>query len=659
MFAPRRRWTSESACRSGCLFGPSRGKTTPMNFFEHQAAARRTSFRLVILFGLAVLGIVLAVDLATWIATRGSAGVVAFTTIATITLIALGSMYRISSLGGGGEPVALQMGGVAVPENTADIGLRRLRNVVEEIAIASGVPVPKIYVLEHEEGINAFAAGYSPSDAVIAVTRGALDRLNRDELQGVIAHEFSHILNGDMRLNIRLIGMLFGILMIGLIGRKILFYGRFSSRGKGAGAMLAAALVALVIGYVGLFFGRMIKAGVSRTRETLADASAVQFTRQSQGLAGALKKIGGLEAGARLSDRGNAEEVSHMLFGEGMGFSGLFATHPPLLKRIQALEPGFRAEELEQLQVKWRSSPPIGLQEDTLMGLDGGRGARLPGATQQLNVPPPMVAAQVASPAADDYSRADAIATSIPEALRDLATDREAVMPLLLALLLGEDEDLASRQHVEIASRLGEECAAHTARIHQQLTADLHPMLRLPLASLAFPVLRLRPRPQLDSFMDAVFAVVNADGEVSLFEYCLGQLLTVQVRESLDPSRYARFGRRKPGSVKQEFATLLAVVAHAGSPDDAVAAKRAYLTGMQRVLPRDHLSYLPPANGVLALDMVWEPLDALDPLAKQVMVEAITAAVSNDGRVSVAEAELLRTICGVLHCPLPPMLERG
>jgi hypothetical protein len=461
-----------------------------------------------------------------------------------------------------------------------------------------------------------------------------------------------------MRLNIRLIGVLFGILMIGLIGRKILMHGRFSGRSKGAGAMLAAALVALVVGYVGLFFGRMIKAGVSRTRETLADASAVQFTRQSQGLAGALKKIGGIEAGSRLNDRGDAEEVSHMLFGDGVGFSGLFATHPPLLKRIQALEPSFRGEELERLQSKWRASPPNGLQEDVHMGLDGRAGSPLPGAARQMNLTPPMVASHVATPAADDYSRADTINAAIPEALRDLAADREAVMPMLLALLLGEDEELAARQHVEIAARLGNESADHALRIHQQLTADLHPMLRLPLASLAFPVLRLRPRPQLDAFMDAMFAAIHADGEVSLFEYCLGRLLAVQVRESLDPSRYARFGRRKPGNVKQEFATLLAVVAQAGSPEDASAAQRAYLAGMQRVLPRDHVPYAPPSNGALALDAVWEPLDALDPMAKQVMVEAITAAASHDGRVSVAEAELLRTICGVLHCPLPPMLER-
>ncbi|HOU64895.1 MAG TPA: M48 family metallopeptidase [Thermomonas sp.] len=633
-----------------------------MNFFEQQAVARRTSARLVFLMAVAIAGIVLAVDAVVWVATQ-SPELVLFATVSSVAVIALGSLYRIASLGGGGEPVAQQLGGTLVPENTTEPGLRRLRNVVEEIAIASGVPVPKVYVLEHEAGINAFAAGYSTSDAVIAVTRGALDRLNRDELQGVVAHEFSHILNGDMRLNIRLVGVLFGILMIGLIGRKILEHGRFGGRGKNIGAILVAALVAMLIGYVGLFFGRMIKAGVSRTREKLADASAVQFTRQTQGLSGALKKIGGLHDGSRLNQRSDAEEVSHMLFGDGVGFDQLFAgklfaTHPPLLERIRALEPGFNDDAMARLQAQWRASPPDGMQEDVALGLGGGSGARLPGATQALSVTPPMVAAQVAAPGADDYRRADSIVIAIPDALRDLARQRESVMPLLLGLLLAGDEALAERQRVDIAARLGGEVADHAVRIHQQLTADLHPMLRLPLAGLAFPVLRLRPRPQLDAFMDTVQAVVHADGQVSLFEYCLGRLLTVQVRESLDPSRYARFGRRKPGNVRKEFASLLAVVAQAGHEDRA-SAQHAYLAGLQRVLPRDHLPYVPPANGVLALDAVWEPLDALDPLAKQAMVEAVTAAVSHDGRVSVAESELLRTICAVLHCPLPPMLERG
>ncbi|TWT21155.1 M48 family metallopeptidase [Luteimonas marina] len=628
-----------------------------MNFFERQAQARRNTTRLVVLFALAVVGIVVAVDLGVLLVFGGEPVLLAMSTLLALGVIGIGSLYRVASLRGGGEPIAQQMGGVPVPEDTTDLHLRRLRNVVEEMSIASGVPVPKIYVMEHEAGINAFAAGYSPSDAVIAVTRGALDRLNRDELQGVVAHEYSHILNGDMRLNIRLIGVLFGILMLGLIGRKILQHGG-RVRGRGAMPVLVGALIALLVGYVGLFFGRMIKAGVSRSREVLADASAVQFTRQTSGLAGALKKIGGLHDGARLAERADAEEVSHMLFGDGIGLRGLFSTHPPLLQRIQALEPSFKAESLERLKAQWLAVPPNGLDEDLRLGLAGPEHGGLPQASSRLGITPPMVAAQVADPKNDDYRRADAIVSTLPGVVRALAAQRDAAAPLLLGLLLDEDSEIADKQRSEIVARLGVQAASEARRLRDEHLHALHPMLRLPLAALAFPTLRLRPRPELATFLDTVHAMVHTDGRVSLFEYCLGRLLEVQLRETLDPSRYARFGRRKPGGVRQEFATLLAVVAQAGNPANPDEARRAYLAGMQRVLPRDHLPYAPPAEGVLALDAVWGPLDALDPLAKQVAVEAITDAVSHDGRVSVAEAELLRTICGVLHCPLPPMLER-
>jgi Zn-dependent protease with chaperone function len=628
-----------------------------MNFFEHQAAARRTSTRLVLLFALAVLGIVLAVDVVAYAMFGPDALVLA--TLATLAIIGLGSLYRIASLRGGGEPVALQMGGVPVPEDTTDFNLRRLRNVVEEIAIASGVPVPRIYVLEHEQAINAFAAGYTPSDAVVAVTRGALDRLNRDELQGVIAHEFSHILNGDMRLNVRLIGVLFGIMVLAIIGRKVLLYGGRGRDSRGAAAVLVAALVAIVVGYIGLFFGRMIKAGVSRTRESLADASAVQFTRQTRGLAGALKKIGGLGEGSRLNDRGDAEEVSHMLFGDGLGLSGLFATHPPLIKRIQALEPSFRGDELQALQKRWLAAPPNGLEEDLQLGLVGGNAAPLPLAGSEIAVTPPMVVAQVAKPSADDYRRADAIVARIPDDVRALSARRDTVMPLLLGLLLADDATLARNQGVEISARLGTAVAEAAAQLRARHLATLHPMLGLPLAALAFPVLRMRPRPELDTFLDTVHAVVNADGEVSLFEYCLGRLLQVQVRDSLDPSRNAHFGRRKLTQVGSEVSTLLCVVAQYGNEGDRAGAQRAYLAGIQRVLPRAHLPYLPREAGVQALDGVWAPLDALDPLARQALVEGIAATIAHDNRITVAESELLRTICGVLHCPLPPMLERG
>ena len=629
-----------------------------MNFFERQAQARRNTSRLVLLFALAVAGIVVAVDLGVLLVFGADPVLLAMSTLLALGVVGIGSLYRMASLRGGGESVAQQMGGVPVPEDTTDLHLRRLRNVVEEMSIASGVPVPKVYVMEHEPGINAFAAGYSTSDAVIAVTRGALDRLNRDELQGVIAHEYSHILNGDMRLNIRLVGVLFGILMLGLIGRKILQHGG-SVRGRGAMPLLVGALIVLLVGYVGLFFGRMIKAAVSRSREVLADASAVQFTRQTSGLAGALKKIAGLHDGSRLVERAEAEEVSHMLFGDGTGLRGLFATHPPVLQRIQALEPSFRVESLERLKSQWLAVPPSGLDEDVQMGLVGPGQGGLPEVSARIDLTPPMVSSQVADPRDDDYRRADAIVATMPQELRAMAGRRDGAGMLLLGLLLDGDPDVADRQRSEIVARLGVQVAAEARRLREESLQALHPMLRMPLAALAFPAMRLRPRPELATFLDTVHAVVHADGRVSLFEYCLGRLLEVQLRETLDPGRYARFGRRKPGNVRQEFATLLAVVAHAGNPQDPDAARRAYLAGMQRVLPRDHLPYAPPAEGVLALDAVWEPLDALDPLAKQVTVEAITDAVSHDGRVSVAESELLRTICGVLHCPLPPMLERA
>lgn len=636
-----------------------------MNFFERQAAARRASVRLVLLFALAVLCIVVAVDFVVWalIASREDAtpahalaGVV-FSTVLVVAVIGLGSLYRIASLRNGGAAVALELGGVPVPEQTRDPQLRRLRNVVEEIAIASGVPMPAVYVLEREAGINAFAAGYAPADAVVAVTRGALDRLNRDELQGVIAHEFSHVLNGDMRLNIRLMGVLFGILLLALIGRKILEHVRFDSRDKSAGAIMVVAFAALAVGYIGLFFGRMIKAGVSRSRELLADASAVQFTRQTVGLAGALKKIAGLREGATLERRGEAEEISHMLFGDGVGLSGLFATHPPLTQRIQALEPSFRSDQLAQLERRWRSEPPNGLEEDVRLGLVDS-GPRLPSADTRFEITPPMIAAQVAHPAADDYRRADAIVGAIPEPLRALATSRDDVVPLLLALLLDAHPAVQAKQHSEIAARLGRETAVLTAALRNERLADLHPMLRLPLAALAFPVLRQRPRAQLDHALDTVHAVVNTDGRVSVFEYCLGALLETQMREAMAPSRHAPFGRRRIAQCAPQVATLLALVAQAGH-DNAHDALRAYLAGLQAALPQQHIDYAPPAEGVLVLDAIWPVLDALEPAGKHRLVEAVAAAVSHDGRISVPESELLRTVCGVLHCPLPPMLERG
>lgn len=639
-----------------------------MNFFEHQEAARKSSRRLIFLFALAVIGVVLAVDAVVFFFGMGTTdegelnfGMLIWPTLLTLAVIGLASLYKVSALkSGGGDVVARGLGGVPITENTQDPKLMRLRNVVEEMSIASGVPMPKLYVLEDDAGINAFAAGYSTSDAVVAVTRGALDRLNRDELQGVIAHEFSHVLNGDMRINIRLIGVLFGIMVISLIGRKVLFHGAGFSvgnrRGNGAGVVLVVGIAALIIGSIGMFFARMIKAGVSRQREVLADASAVQFTRQTQGLAGALKKIAGLDAGSELAHRAEAEEVSHMLFGNGLGFSGMFATHPPILERIKTLDPSFGTSQLEGLRKQWRQSPPDGLQEDVAMGLD----VLMPATgnlSASVDVQPRSVSGQVGHPGQDDYTRADAILAEMPEALRELARNRETVRPLLASLLLGSDEGQLEARHALLAHYMDESDAETTWRIHTQIVADLHPALRLPLAMLAFPALRQFPRPAIENFIEMADALIHADNQVTLFEYCLGILLQKQVREALDPGKHAQMGRLKTQGVKEEFITLLRVVAQAGARDEQ-EARRAFQAGLANVIQREAVEYVAPAEDFTVLDAIWPRLDALDPLAKQVVVESMTAAIGFDGRVTIAEAELLRTLCAVLHCPLPPMLDR-
>ena len=631
-----------------------------MNFFERQDLARRQSRRLVILFTLAVLAVVASVDVVLMIAFGGFStedgasplGALVLSTLITLGIIGCATLFRTASLRGGGAAVAHQLGATPVAEDTSDFNLRRLRNVVEEVAIASGVPVPQVFVLEEESAINAFAAGYAPSDASITVTRGALNRLNRDELQGVIAHEFSHVLNGDMRLNIRLIGLLFGILVLAVIGRKILQYGRFG-RGKDGAPMIAVAVGLLVVGYVGLFFGRLIKAGVSRSRETLADASAVQFTRQTGGLAGALKKIAGLSEGSTLAN-GDTEEVSHMLFGQGLKLSSLMATHPPLLERIRALEPSFKAEALADLQARWQLQPPNGLDEDIALGLAPPT-AVLPAADARVRVTPPSVVSQVGAPQADDYRRAGALSDGLPDVLQRAARDQSDVVPLLYGLLHAEPGPARDAQQYELRARTDQRCAEQALDFADRL-ADLNPALRLPLAAVAFPLLRRRPRADLQQFMDTVYALVHADGRVDLFEYCLGRLLQTQVAESLDPARAWVAGNKRLADVTAPATQLLAILADAGHANPADAT-RAFTAGVARIYPRLNASYSPPRDITGALDALWPPLDALEPMAKELLIEGLVVAISHDGQVTVEEAELLRTVCASLHCPLPPVLD--
>ncbi|MFF5214298.1 M48 family metallopeptidase [Micromonospora sp. NPDC000442] len=640
-----------------------------MNFFERQRQVRRLSTRLVLLFVLAVVGIVVVVNLAALFAFNATtadpaqlAGFIAMVTIGTLAAIGLAALVRTLALRGGGGKVARELGGVPVPANTTDPELRRLRNVVEEMALASGVPVPEVYVLPEETAINAFAAGWTPSDAAVAVTRGALQRLNRDELQGVIAHEFSHVVNGDMRLNIRLMGLLFGILFLTVIGRGLARAGVIGggrSRGNNSGGSAAplalVGLALLVAGYVGVLAGRLIQASVSRQREYLADASAVQYTRQTGGIAGALKKIGGLSDGSELKSP-KRDEVGHMLFGEAARTSW-FATHPPLADRIKALEPSFNPAELQQLSRQWAAAPPSGRQEDIAMGLAPGRTTPAqpgpPVRGERVRVAPDEVLARVAAPTATAYTHAAAILDRIPDPLLDRARDREAAVPLLLGLLLSAEPEIRQHQYAAVAQRHGQQLAdgaLHAADELVELPADL----RLPLAELAFPALRDRPGAEVESLLAAVFTLIQADGAINVTEYCLSRLLLAELEESLRPDSRWRTDRRKLTDARSAAAALLAILAQVGHPDRP-EAERAFQAGVAALLPGTDLPYTPPENGVLALETAWPVLDGLRPADKERLVAATVAVISHDGMMTVPEIELLRTICGLLHCPLPPM----
>jgi Zn-dependent protease with chaperone function len=651
-----------------------------MNFFAQQERARSHTKRMLFLFVVAVVAIVVAVDIVALVAFGAiehqrqgmglpPAALLFWVSVPVLAIIGLSTLYKVSTLRSGGGAVARQLGALQIEETTQDFAHRRLRNVIEEIAIASGVPVPEIYVLRDEPGINAFAAGYTPADAAVTVTQGCLDKLTRDELQGVIAHEFSHVLNGDMRLNIRLMGVVFGILVIGIIGRKLM---ENTGRSRDSGGVVAFGIAILVVGYIGVFFGRLIKAGISRERELLADASAVQFTRQTLGIAGALKKIGGLAEGSKLASS-ETEEVSHMLFGDGVGYSALFATHPPLEKRIKLLEPSFNPREFAEIAKAWSQPVKVGESEGAQVSIGGfapalimaagaatapvTAQAALPRAGAAITLTPKKVIKQAAQPGADDYETASAIHMTISERLRTFAYMADRSAQVVFALALDADAEVREKQLRIIEKRFDPTVRAGVEEIASEMK-DLHPMQRLPLAQLAFPALRRRPRPQLQTFLLALNDLIQADGRVQLEEYCLAKLVGIQVIDALDPSKAKTSGSSKLADCKADATAVIAIIARYGN-DDAAEAERAYLLGMHEVLPDAIDVYAPPDDFALTLDRALPKLDLLAPAGKEMLVSGLTRAIGADGKVSVSEAELLRTICAALHVPLPPQLEQA
>ena len=682
-----------------------------MNFFAAQDRAKRASRRLIAVYVLATAILVAGVTLVVGIALYAGSGamyqpavfldrqgpVLAVTAVVTTLFIVGATLYRTSTLAAGGGRVAAELGGTQITADVNDPLRRRLRNVVEEMAIASGLPVPEIYVLEEEGGINAFAAGYAPGDAAVAVTRGALEVLERDELQGVVAHEFSHILNGDMRLNIRMMGVLFGIMALGLMGRLILRGGGrgrmlAGRRNKSAGAILLIGAGLAVFGAIGVFFARILKAAVSRQREYLADAAAVQFTRQTRGIADALKKIGGYSQGS-LIQVSDAEEVSHMLFGTGLKLSRLFATHPPLTARIQALEPGFSDRDYPRLdprldlhldsrldsRIDSRIDSRFNSRFDDDRRLDdshpdrrldprspeGARqaasGERQPAAVMALaaegTVPSPgEISASVGQPGNEHVAYARQIHASIPAPLYDAAHSIDLAWMLVLALLLDRSGRVTNRQLTLLEEQLGGERRRVVASYYDAL-APVGAEYRLPLLEIAFPALKKRPAGQIDYLLTLARRMIDVDGELDLYEYCFQRILAQGLMRPHVPGPSA--GRRKPGRRKVRAAAirLLGVLATHGhdSEERRAEAFRAGLEGFGRWV--EGVEYEAGEDSSLAtLDRSLEVLMALNGAGRERLVTALAATAAFDGRLAVAEAELLRAVCATLDCPLPPIV---
>ena len=663
-----------------------------MDFFEHQEVARRTSRRLIVLFALAVLCVVVAVNVVgagvyftaflpaglPWGTAALPNGFFLTNTLVVLGLIAGGTALEMSALASGGEAVARMVGARPVDPSTRDLLDRRLLNVVEEMAIASGVAVPRVFVMDDQNSINAFAAGHSINDAVITVTRGTLTRLTRDELQGVIGHEFSHVLNGDMRLNMRLIGVLFGLTMVAMAGRFLLeVAGRGrggSDRGGGIAVVALAGVTLWVLGYIGVFFGRLIKAAVSRQREFLADASAVQFTRNPDGIGGALRKIGGLGAAEGLGtriDHPRAESLSHLFLGAARPafVSGLFATHPPITERVRRIYGRAREflpapEDRVALALDGRAAteeerPPIPFTPSTATGLAEPASASFPDALSPvagLVTASAAAAAQITGavgkvglPRSRDFALDDAQGATLA-ALRAAAEDGSRSQLLALALLVDLDVELRTQQRKVIAEAYGSEALPIVDDYHGRIQ-QLPPGARQPLADTAMPALRKLPQDARQRLLRVAHMLIVADGRLSVPEFLLFTIL--KRRLGPDAGRAVPISYRAVRELPGEAGLVLSLAAAVRLPE---RAEHAFNAGAL-LLPGVDTPFTPGDS--IRLDAVSDALDRLNqlaPLAKPQLIKAVTATAFADDATNWGAASTLRMICAALDAPLPPRL---
>jgi Zn-dependent protease with chaperone function len=663
-----------------------------VDFFERQDKARRHTTLLVVYFALAVALLIGAVYLVVVLIFGGielknatdetttvswsHAKMFLTTAAGTLGVISAGSFFKTLSLARGGRAVAEMLDGRLVNSNSTDAHERKLLNVVEEMAIAAGVPVPQVYVMDGEAGINAFAAGHSASDAAISVTRGAMTMLTRDELQGVIAHEFSHLLNGDMKLNLRLMGLIFGILCLTVIGRILI-----RARGKNAWPFLLLGLALIIIGWVGVLFGRLIQAAVSRQREFLADASAVQFTRNPSGLAGALKKIGGATEGSELQSH-RAEEVSHFFFANGLKseFFG-FATHPPLIERIKALDPSFDGNfprvVLPDAPVETAPPPLPGVSPLVQPPPPPPSSVQPPPPPLPTAKPPPLptfrppplsvapatvaqqtIIADIGKPRTEHLQYAVDLHQAVPPSIQTAAHDPLGAHALVCAFLLAEDAAARETQLEGLGRATSEAVRQETIRIWPAVQ-DIPPQARIPLVDLALPALRRLSPSQFEQFRSAVNALIASDNETDLFEFMLQKIVMRHLDTRFYPERrpVTQFYDLRP--LVRDAGILLSATAYAGA-DDATQAHAAFAKGAESLgrIARAEIPWLPPTECDLThLDAALDRFAQSVPQIKKNVLTACAETVAFDALIQPREAEILRAIADTLDCPIPPFLQ--
>jgi len=641
-----------------------------MNFFEQQEVAHKKTWHLLILFSLAVILIItaiyaVAVALFAGVAAQGEINVqpsfwqpeiFLASTVLTSMMILCGSLYKTISLSSGGGPVAESLGGRLINRSTRDLDERVLLNVVDEMAIASGIPSPPVYILTQEESINAFAAGYSPDDAIVAVSAGALNYLSRDELQGVIAHEFSHILNGDMRLNIRLMGLLHGILLLGLTGFWIIYTTRGGgrSRGKEGGGIIAIGFALLVIGYTGVFFAKLIKAAVSRQREFLADASAVQFTRNPEGIGGALKKIGGYSKGSLIKSP-NAQEVSHLFFGNGLksSFIGLLATHPPLEERIKRIDPSFTGKFKKTSRAKHSPADIRPLSSFSSGG--AGTVSQLSGGQTEVDFKAGEALQHIGTPVAISKKQAEQ-QVPLPAELVSLSKDPFGAQTVIFGLLLDRDKRIRQKQLQHLQQTSAPMVLTELKR-HLPAFFEIEIEMRLPLIELAVPELKQMSAEQYQTFCKNLNALVAADNELDLFELLVSRMLLIH----LGPDFYGK--RKRPVKVRSlkpvitECRDLLLSLADVGH-DDESEVRVAFVKSLEALGVKNASQISEGSLPEINMQSVYQALTRLSagtmPVKKRIL-EACAACIEADGHTTVHEAEMLRVIAASLNCPMPPL----